>query len=259
MPRSPGASLEKYEIDRAIRPFAEFIDDLSTWYIRRSRDRFKSENAADRTQALATTRRVLLDLSKLLAPFMPFLAEDIYKHVKGGKESVHLEEWPEFKKADAKILTDMKEVRRVASLGLEARMKAKINVRQPLAKLSVKSAVSENLVDIIKDEVNVKEVVMDTALAEEVVLDTTLTPELKEEGTIRELIRAIQDLRKEKGLTIQDRAILTIETDPKAQELIAKNKEILSSTTLLKEVKFGNVEGEAKMVGELSLKIGVSK
>jgi isoleucyl-tRNA synthetase len=138
-------------------------------------------------------------------------------------------------------------------------MKAKINVRQPLAKLSVKSAVSESLVDIIKDEVNVKEVVMDVALGEEVVLDTALTPELKEEGTIRELIRAIQDLRKEKGLTIQDRAILTLETDPKVQELIMKNKEMLSSTTLLKEIKFGNVEGEAKMVGELSLKIDVSK
>lgn len=253
------ASLEKYEIDRAIRPFAEFIDDLSTWYIRRSRDRFKSEDAKDKNRALATTRRVLLDLSKLLAPFMPFLAEDIHKHVKGEKESVHLEEWPQFKKADAKILADMKEVRRVASLGLEARMKAKINVRQPLAKLSVKSAVSENLVDIIKDEVNVKEVVMDATLAEEVVLDVVLTPELKEEGTVRELIRAIQDLRKEKGLTIQDRAILILEADSKAQELIMKNKEMLLAATLLREIKFGNVEGEAKMVGELSLKIDVSK
>lgn len=252
-------ALEKYEIDRATRPFAEFIDDLSTWYIRRSRDRFKSENKDGKNKALVTTRKVLIDMSKLMAPFMPFLAEDVYQHVKGEKESVHLEVWPDFKKADAKILADMKEVRRVASLGLEARMKAKINVRQPLAKLSVKSVIPAHLVEIIKDEVNVKEVVTDTVLVEEVVLDTVLTADLKEEGTVRELIRAIQDLRKEKGLTIQDRALLLVEVDAQTQELILKNKEMIISTTLLKDIKFGNVEGEVKNIGELSVKMTIEK
>ena len=260
-------NLEKYEIDRAIRPFADFIDDLSTWYIRRSRDRFKSENAkeenSDKNMALSTTRTVLLDLSKLLAPFMPFLAEDVYLRLKGKdntqKESVHLEQWPAAKKFDKKIIESMREARKISSLGLEARMKAKINVRQPLAKLSVKFAVPLNLIELIKDEVNVKKVVSDPKLSEEVVLDVTITPELKEEGTVRELIRAIQELRKEKGLTIRDRAILTVEADKVVTDLIEKNKSTISSATLLKDIKFGNIESEAIAIGEFKVKLGIEK
>ncbi|MEK7095621.1 MAG: class I tRNA ligase family protein, partial [Patescibacteria group bacterium] len=252
-------NLEKYEVDRATRPFAEFIDDLSTWYVRRSRDRFKNDDANERGSALSTTRKILLDLSKLLAPFMPFLAEDVYQRVKGEKESVHLEEWPELKKPDEKILSDMKEVRQIASTGLEARMKAKINVRQPLAKLTVKGLFPAHLVKIIQDEVNVKEVVTDVAILEEVVLDIVLTAELKEEGVVRELTRTIQDLRKEKGFTIQDKIILKIDADSKAQELIMKNKNSIFSTTLLKDLKFENLEGEIMTIGEFALKMSIDK
>ena len=87
-----GTHLDAYEFDRASRPLADFIDDLSTWYIRRSRDRFKSKDASDRSQALVATRFVLNEFSKLMAPFMPFTAEDIYQKTKlaGAKESVHL-------------------------------------------------------------------------------------------------------------------------------------------------------------------------
>ena len=267
-------NLEKYEIDKAIRPFADFIDDLSTWYLRRSRDRFKGEDEKDKAMALSTTRTVLLTMVKLVAPFMPFVSEDIYLKLKnvskddsangsmrGGaeKESVHLESWPEVKKFDEKIIESMREVRKVASLGLEARMRAKINVRQPLAKLTIKSSIPSVLIDLIKDEVNVKEVVVNASLSEDVVLDIALTPELKEEGTVRELIRAVQDLRKTKGLTIQDRAVLTVDTDKVFVDLIEKNKGAISSATLLKDIQFGALDGETIVIGEMSVRLDITK
>ena len=229
-------NLEVYELDKATRPFADFIDDLSTWYLRRSRDRFKGDDESDKQAALATTRDVLLGLSKLLAPIMPFLAEDIYRRVKGEKESVHLEDWPEFKKPDAALVKDMQEARKIASLGLEARMKAKVNVRQPLAKLTVNTVLKADFLDLIEDEVNVKEVALDKEAAEGVVLDTVLTPALVEEGQVRELVRMIQDLRKESGLTIHDKATLTIEATAETRALVEKNKHELSRITSLKDI-----------------------
>ncbi len=228
-------NLEKYEIDRAIRPFAEFIDDLSTWYIRRSRDRFKGE---DSTDVISTTRNVLLDLSKLLAPFMPFLAEDIYMRVKGSLESVHLEEWPVYDAPEKENLEAMREIRRIASLGLDLRMKQKINVRQPLASMKVKVKLTENidLLEILKDEINVKAIIHYEKAGEEVELDTNITPELKEEGQVRELIRAIQDLRKEKGLTVFDQISLKVNTNDVGKNLIEKNKDTLVKVTGLKEI-----------------------
>ncbi len=243
--------LEAYELDRAARPFADFIDDLSTWYLRRSRDRFK-EDGPEKEAALATTRHILLQTAKLLAPFMPFLAEDIYQRVKGNvsqndghnsiKESVHLEQWPSAGKIDANVLKNMAETRRLASVALEARMKAKINVRQPLAKLSIKktpasSALTQEFLNLILDEINVKAVgVVDSLSAvaaseNEIELDTTMTQELKEEGNVRELIRAIQDLRKKENLTISDMAELKVMTDETGKAFIERNKTELMKTT----------------------------
>ncbi len=240
-------ALERYEIDKAARPIADFIDDLSTWYIRRSRDRFKGEDQVDKNAALVTTRNVLLDFTKLVAPFMPFLAEDIYLRLKGNLESVHLESWPTPVKFDKKVLEDMALARKVSSLGLEARMKAKINVRQPLSTLNVKNTFPISLVEIIKDEVNVKDVVVNVNIVDEVLLDTNITPELKEEGTVREFIRSIQDLRKEKGLTIQDRVTLIVDADRLTQDLMMKNKKDICGTTLLKDIVFKNIEGEGAL------------
>lgn len=238
-------SLEKYELDRATRPIADFIDDLSTWYIRRSRDRFKSEDEADKMLALSTTRYVLLELSKVIAPFMPFLAEDMYQKVKGegATESVHLEDWPKEKSkvesTQSKVLEEMQEVRKIVSLGLEARMQAKINVRQPLAKLSIKNAKlksREEMLGLIADEVNVKGVVCDETLATELVLDTAITPTLKAEGQVRELIRAIQDLRKKQGLTVADRPTLSVMTDAVGKKLLMEFKKDIVHTTQLKDL-----------------------
>ena len=252
-------NLEKYEVDKAARPFALFIDDLSTWYLRRSRDRFKGDNAVDKEMALSTTRNVLIDFAKLVAPFMPFVAEDVYLRLKGPEESVHLESWPSYPKVDESVITNMQKVRVFASLGLEARMKAKINVRQPLAKLAIKATMPNILTDLIKDEVNVKEILQNPSLNEEVILDVALTPELKEEGTVRELIRAVQDLRKEKGLTIQDRAILTVDTDVVLKDIIEKNKSTLSSATGLRDIILKSIESEPTAIGEFSAKLSIEK
>ena len=252
-------NLDCYKIDKAARPIADFIDDLSTWYIRRSRDRFKSENEMDKIAALSTTRSVLIDFAKMIAPFMPFLAEDIYKRLKGPLESVHLESWPKYTKFDQKIIDSMAEVRKICSLALEARTKAKIIVRQPLSKLSVKGKFPEPLIELIKDEVNVKEVVSDDSIVEGVYLDTEISPALKEEGTIREMVRSIQDLRKSRKFTIQDRLTLIVDTDRSLAELINKNKDYLMNATLLKDIRFSTLEGEALPFGEYLLKLDIEK
>lgn len=212
--------LDSYELDKATRPFDLLVDDLSTWYVRRSRERFKNDSDLnDKQAALSTTKYVLLELSKLLAPVMPFLAERIYRDLGGVKESVHLENWPTVSKtgllgklfggsADNKIIAEMAKVREIVSLGLEARATAKIKVRQPLARLQVKNNLLANYFSLIAEEVNVKEVVVDEGLAEEVLLDTTITPELEEEGRMRDLLREVQDLRKTNGLNPSDRVKL---------------------------------------------------
>jgi isoleucyl-tRNA synthetase len=237
--------LEAYELDRAARPFADFIDDLSTWYLRRSRDRFK-DAGPEKDAALASTRTILLQTAKLLAPFMPFLAEDIHQRVKGAdenvKESVHLEAWPVAASIDQNILKNMAETRRLASVALEARMKAKINVRQPLAKLSIKktpasAALTKESLDLIIDEINVKMVaVTELAGENEVELDLTMTPELKEEGNVRELIRVIQDLRKKENLTISDLAKLKVITDEPGKAFIERNTTELMKVTGLSSI-----------------------
>lgn len=249
--------LEKYEIDKATRLFALFIDDLSTWYLRRSRDRFKGDNVLDKEMALSTTRNILIDFAKLVAPFMPFVAEDIYQRLKGPEESVHLESWPSYPKPDVAVLENMQKVRTFASLGLEARMKAKINVRQPLAKLAIKTTLPTPLSDLIKDEVNVKEILQNPSLNEEVILDVALTAELKEEGTVREIIRAIQDMRKEKGLTVQDRVALLVDAEKVLVDIIEKNKSTISSATGLKNIVFRGLETKPLSLGDFSAKFDI--
>ena len=140
-------AMDNYELDKAVRPIGDFVDDLSNWFVRRSRDRFKNEDE-DKENAIAALRYVLLNLSKLIAPFAPFVAEETYQEIAGSQsssvrqESVHLDEWPELKeisKDDEKILKDMKETREIVILTLEARSEKGIKVRQPLASLKLKT------------------------------------------------------------------------------------------------------------------------
>jgi isoleucyl-tRNA synthetase len=243
---------DKYELDRATRPIADFVDDLSTWYLRRSRDRFKADNQKDKTQAIETTRFILEELAKIIAPVMPFSAEELYQKVKSfaGAESVHLASWPEqrsLSSTEDRIITDMIEVRKIVSLGLEVRSKSLIKVRQPLSKLTIKECNLDNknleqYLELIKDEVNVKEVFFDNSLSTPVELDLNITPELREEGQVRELIRGIQDLRKQEKLSPFDLVSLRVKTDQKGQILIQKFEAEIKKTTLLKTISYGEME-----------------
>lgn len=238
-------ALDTYELDRAVKPLALFVDDLSTWYLRRSRERFKSDDTVDRAHAINTTHSVLLEFSKLLAPVMPFLAEYTYQKMKGPNESVHLETWPDFAIADEKILSGMVDIRRVVSLSLEARAKVGIKVRQPLQSVTLKSAeFSKEYIELIKDEVNVKEVLFDVASLEDVVLDVSITPTLAREGQFRELVRTIQDLRKSSGLTPSDAITITISTNDEGKSLIKDFEVELKRATLIAHILYGEVASE---------------
>ena len=250
-------ALERYELDRASRPIADFVDDLSTWYLRRSRDRFKGDNEDDRQLALQTTQFVLREFSKLIAPFIPFTAEEIYQKVKGdnSKESVHLEDWPILVEFDGALIKQMQETRQIVSLGLEARMKSGIKVRQPLARLTIGVNLAESFQELIRDEVNVKEIAFQEGQGDSLDLDTEITPELKEEGNMREIMRAIQELRKESGLNVSDRVGLKIETSAEGKNLIEKFKTEISKVAGLSEILFEENDGKDILVENLQFKL----
>lgn len=253
-------SFDAYELDRAVKPIGLFVDDLSTWYIRRSRDRFKSDDETDRAHAIETTRVVLLEFSKLLAPVMPFLAEYLYGHVGGEKESVHLESWPAFGQVDAKILEAMAEVRKTVSLALEARAKAGIKVRQPLASVTVKGQELDGALSlIIADELNVKKVLWEVDLATDVLLDTTITPEFKKEGQFRDFLRTVQGLRKDSKLEPSDVITLTIMTSDEGRALVEMFAEELKKTALVREIIFGEADGEPVDIDGTPFTLGILK
>ena len=250
------AALDEYKIDKAARPILDFVDDLSTWYIRRSRERFKSDDQNEKNIALVATGGILYEFSKLIAPFMPFIAEDVYQKVKkiagvNAKESVHLDAWPTYPEegegqngffTNPELLEDMKKVRQTVTVVLEARQKAGIKVRQPLAALVIKENLSADLRTILAEEVNVKEVVTDESLEALFELDTTITPDLREEGIARDLIRSIQEMRKEKNLMPKDVVTLSIQTDAAGQAIVEKWKEQIMKTTNSGSVVFGKVD-----------------
>ena len=250
------AGYQNYELDKATRPVADFVDDLSVWYLRRSRERFKGDDATDKKQALATLRYVLRELAKVMAPPMPFYAEYLYRAVRSESESesVHLTAWPQAKAVDRELLASMTEVRRVVSEALEQRAKAGIKVRQPLSTLTFSSTISglgNDLCFLIQDEVNVKKV-QQTAVAtgESVVLDTEITPVLQAEGEVRELVRALQDARKQAGLQPKDRIALTVASTKAGHDLVRQFQDTISRTVGASSIDLvDEVEGDAVEVG----------
>ena len=174
----------------------------------------------------------------------------------GGRESVHLESWPKFREPDQTILADMTEVRRVVSLALEARAEAGIKVRQPLGKLTVKSNIlfeKNELVDIIRDEVNVKEVVIGKTEGITIVfLDPTLTTELIREGLFRDFVRAIMEGRKEAGLIPGETAVLHVGTGDEGTNLLKDFEKELKEVVLVKYIVYGETEGEEMSIGGFS-------
>jgi isoleucyl-tRNA synthetase len=228
------AALDRYEVDRAARPIDNFIDDLSNWYIRRSRERFKSVDEADRLAAISTTSLVLHELALIVAPFMPFMAEQIYQKIKSNADpaSVHLASWPvaEVQSGDQEVIDQMVKVRELVSAALLERATAGVKVRQPLGRLLIGVKLEPAYEDIIKDEVNVKEVVYADTLSKTVDLDLTLTDELKGEGVVRELSRRIQDERKAKGLQPDDVITLELSSSAAGQTLVKKFETSLART-----------------------------
>ncbi len=248
-------SLEKYELDRASRPILDFVDDLSTWYLRRSRDRFKSDDADTKYAASYYMVYVLRELSKIIAPFVPFTAEEVYERVAGEKESVHLESWPEAGEVDGEIIENMKKVREVVTSALEIRQKSGHKVRQPLAKLYIPENLSKDLIGIIADEVNVKEVVVE---GPEVKLDTELTEDLKKEGVARDVIRAIQDARKTEGLNPSQKIKIIINSDEETKAIVDEYKDMISAPTGVSQFEYSDEQGKYKVSldsGEASISL----
>ncbi|MBL7022389.1 isoleucine--tRNA ligase [Patescibacteria group bacterium] len=254
-------NMEKYKLVEAARPILEYVNDFSTWYIRRSRDRFKDGSVS----AIETTKRALEELAKVMAPFTPFLAEWIWKEI-GYTNSVHLEDWSGADELSAKedsIIIKMNEVRKVVEKAHAARDEASMKVRQPLASLSIKSNISEDYFTILEEEVNVKKIIIDESLKSDVVLDTKLTPELEQEGLLRDIVRQINYLRKKSGLTIEDRVnLLYLSDDNLVKDVFNKFSDELSKQVLADSIKEGEDKGivsEELKVGNTKVKISLTK
>ncbi len=247
--------LDSFQIDKAARPIADVVDDLSTWYLRRSRDRFKGDNEKDKEQAMQTTRFALLTLSKLIAPFVPFMAEHMYQNIRAEiartsatsavlmPESVHLTEWPVLPKIDHALIESMAVARKLVESGLAIRAKSGIKVRQPLASFTYTAEeassddgveLSNDMLQIIKEELNVKEVKKGTELA----IDTNLTVELKEEGIVRDIIRGAQEARKKEGLVPSDFIVITISASADTLSVLKKNEEMLKKPIQAERVEY---------------------
>ena len=248
-------NMDQYNLFHAARSVRDFIDDMSTWYLRRSRDRIKDGDA----HAKQTLYVVLKTLAQLIAPFAPFAAEDVWQKLKAASdsESVHLSEWPQAGNIDQAVLVAMKEVRELCTVGNALRKKVGIPVRQPLAALNVKALkISPEYFGLITDELNVKEILEDTTLDEDVALDTEITESLKIEGDYRELVRAVQDLRKAKGLTPSDSIALTLSVE--VEPLLAQFMDDFKKTVTAQSVVIENNEGTQVKVGEHIVTISIA-
>lgn len=260
-------NLNNYKLLEPVRSIRDFIDELSTWYLRRSRERLKEGDS----EAKITLYFVLKNLAKLMAPFAPFTSEDIWQKLKNesDEESVHLSEWAKvsgesflakiFGKKESNILEEMKEVREIVTLGLQARQKAGFPVRQPLNELQItRNKLSDDYVEIIKDEVNIKNIIFTNGEELKVELDTNITPELKQEGNYREFVRAIQDMRKKAGLNPGDIIDLKIKTETAGQDLINKFKTELLKVVNAKDLEITETEGSEIKIDGINFVIKIS-
>lgn len=315
-------AMDDYNLTRATRPMLDFVDNLSNWYVRRSRRRFwKSENDADKFEAYQTLYTVLVEFSKLLAPFMPFLADALYRNLTD-EESVHLADWPKAKKTaiDVNLNEENQIIRQIVTLGHAVRDKANIKVRQPLAEVQIglPANINPDMVlaqqEVITEELNVKKLTIlkdpgkfvqfnvvpkakilgpkygkavqdiivqakngkfeilengsvkigEHVLSSEevevgyvalkgydvashsgisVILDTTLTESLKQEGITRDIIRALQELRKEAGYYVDNRIYIYVESHGEIAQAVTAFADYICRETLAIELQDkGNFE-----------------
>jgi len=277
--------MQNYDLVKVARPLREFIDKLSNWYVRRSRKRFSSENIKDRNFAFQTLCYVLVEYSKLIAPFMPFLAEEMFRNLTG-KESVHLEEYPKTNKKliDKKASDEMNFVREAVSLGLAARVKNGLKVRQPLSKLQIancKLQITKELLDLIKDELNIKEIEFTKGMKEKegwayeedgkikIGLNLEITDELRIEGVAREIVRHIQTMRKEAKYDRDDRINIKYglkENGEEIKKVFDERGDYIRKECLAERIDFADklISGDFDSVKELKLgnwklEIGIRK
>ena len=213
-------NMDTYNIPDAMTPILPFLDDASNWYVRRSRRRFwrssisaeGSEDDKDKYDAYKTLHYVLVRLSYVLAPFAPFMAEELHHNLTGDTESIHLKDWLPAREINTLVMDEMETVRNYVNEGLSLRAKAGIKVRQPLASVTIPTLGEHiDFEAIILDELNVKQV----NIGDEIAIDENITPKLKREGFMREVIRHVQSARKQVGLDVDDRIILSLETSDK--------------------------------------------
>jgi len=271
--------MDDYNIPEALSDILPFLDDASNWYVRRSRRRFwKSEDDGDKQNAYKTLHYVLTMLSFILAPFTPFLADELFLKLTGGElgESVHLLDWPGAGESNKAVLDNMAVVREAINLGLSKRAVARLKVRQPLANVSLTGEGLEFLehdapqaefyASIILEELNVKQISLQPAKqALSVALDTEITEELRREGMMREVIRNVQQARKDAGLQVDDRIKLNLfSEDSELAEAIREHAETIQAETLATSLDQSDATVEAgytttAKVEGTSLAIALSK
>ncbi|TME55646.1 MAG: hypothetical protein E6I58_10035 [Chloroflexi bacterium] len=255
------AGLDHYDANEPARKIQRFVDDLSNWYVRRSRRRFwKSQSDRDKLAAYQTLYETLSTVSRLMAPFAPFMSESMFRNLSRGK-SVHLSDFPETPPwHDAGVEASMARARLAVEAGLAARDAVRIKVRQPLASIALPGdPLPEDVAAIVREELNVKKT---TFGASEVQLDTEITEELKLEGLAREIVRLIQDRRKKTGLNVEDRIHICFEADGLLQRAIEKHADYIKNETLAVTIEHGKgdgCEGEQLMIEGEQIWIGLRR
>ncbi len=228
-------NMRNYNTVKTCSEIRSFIEDLSTWYLRRSRNRFNGGKDAEKT-----LKFVLNEFSKIIAPILPFISEKIYLAI-NSKESVHLQNWPKEnkKRINKKLEKDMALTREIVSLALKEREISKISLKQPLAELKISGAdLSKEYLELIKEEVNIKNVKIKKGKEISVELDTAMTPELEAEGYARELSRQIQSFRKNLGLQKKDRVETFVIVDDEFKNILEKQKKFIKERTNSKKLGF---------------------
>lgn len=243
--------LTSYDVPPAVKSLEGFIDDLSRWYVRRSRDRISSGD----NEALSTLYTVLVEFSKASAPLIPFISENIYKSLQeenSNEKSVHLCDYPVFNNEisdeSQEILLNMKKTRDIVSQILSIRVEKAVPVRQVLSSSAVlkENDIPEEYKKLILEETNIKNIeVVDSLdeklnwepdLTKSIRLNIEITEDLLREGKAREFIRSVQDIRKEMGLQISDEIVLTYKDSPDMNEVISFFGDEIKKKLLAKEI-----------------------
>ncbi len=244
-------AMDQYDLTRASRQLGSFVDELSTWYIRRSRDRMKSGEGVEVLQA------ALRQLAIVAAPFMPFVSDRVYRLVGGAKDSVHLEDWPPVASAEGGVLDAMEQVRAIAETVHALRSAAKIKLRQPLASVYLTGmSLDGEHQQLLAEEVNVESVAAERGDGEwveaplgsaAVALRIDISDDLRARGLVRELTRQINSQRRERGLTIQDRVNVTLQAPDELKALVSPYENVLRAAVLADAITWGPADGGAEV------------